>query len=277
MGFFFLYFLLLVLIPLSVGAAMALGLGELYARVYAPELDVSQQEEIGGPDTASETAVTEMGVEMETLKPAPSDSPPSSYGEDAAEQAVPLVVPSEVSLETEDAVSPAGESDPEKEEPEELGEITAPPSASKSVFDDEELVTTDDFGSVIDDMLEEKDKAVPKDLALLIGEDAADTNGNFDDFKNHKDSFDLLCNATPLGMHPKEEQTPVDKSLLNPDMAVFDIVYNPLKTRLLREAEEVGCKTVSGIGMLVHQGLESFKLWFPDAVPSFEVALKSIS
>ena len=102
-------------------------------------------------------------------------------------------------------------------------------------------------------------------------------NGNFDDFKNHKDSFDLLCNATPLGMHPKEEQTPVEKSLLNPDMAVFDIVYNPLKTRLLREAEEVGCKTVSGIGMLVHQGLESFKLWFPDAVPSFEVAFEGFA
>jgi len=87
---------------------------------------------------------------------------------------------------------------------------------------------------------------------------------DFDDVKNHKDSIDLLCNATPLGMHPNVNQSPVDKSILNKNMMVFDIVYNPLKTKLLQDAEDVGCKTLGGIGMLKHQGLESFKLWFPD-------------
>jgi len=86
---------------------------------------------------------------------------------------------------------------------------------------------------------------------------------DFDEVKNHKDSIDLLCNATPLGMHPNVDQSPVDKSILSKNMMVFDIVYNPLKTKLLQEAEEAGCKTLGGIGMLNYQGLESFKLWFP--------------
>jgi len=59
-------------------------------------------------------------------------------------------------------------------------------------------------------------------------------------------------------------------------MAVFDIVYNPLKTKLLQEAEEIGCKTLGGIGMLIHQGLESFKLWFPNSKPDFGVALGAL-
>jgi len=88
---------------------------------------------------------------------------------------------------------------------------------------------------------------------------------DFDEVKNYKDGMDLLCNATPLGMHPNISESPVDKSILSKNMMVFDIVYNPLKTRLLQEAEEAGCKTIGGIGMLKHQGLESFKLWFPDS------------
>jgi shikimate dehydrogenase len=88
---------------------------------------------------------------------------------------------------------------------------------------------------------------------------------DFDEVKKHRDSIDLLCNATPLGMHPNVNQSPVDKSILSKNMMVFDIVYNPLKTRLLQEAEEAGCKILGGIGMLMHQGLESFKLWFPNS------------
>lgn len=97
---------------------------------------------------------------------------------------------------------------------------------------------------------------------------------NFDEVAKYKDEIDLLCNATPLGMHPNENTTPVDKSILASKMAVFDIVYNPLETRLLREAKEAGCKTLGGIGMLIHQGLESFKLWFPEAKPRAELVFE---
>jgi len=100
---------------------------------------------------------------------------------------------------------------------------------------------------------------------------------NYDEIKNHKDGIDLLCNATPIGMYPNINQSPIDKSILSKNIAVFDIVYNPLKTRLLQEAEEIGCKTLGGIGMLIHQGLESFKLWFPNSKPDFKVALEALN
>jgi len=96
---------------------------------------------------------------------------------------------------------------------------------------------------------------------------------NWNEIQDYKGCIDLLCNATPLGMHPNENESPIDKSFFTSDMAVFDIVYNPLKTKLLQEAEEIGCKTVGGIGMLIHQGLESFKLWFPGTNPVFSSAL----
>ncbi len=88
---------------------------------------------------------------------------------------------------------------------------------------------------------------------------------DFNEVEKYRDSIDLLCNATPLGMHPNINQSPVSKAVLTNNIAVFDIVYNPLKTKLLQEAEEIGCKTLGGIGMLIYQGLESFKLWFPNS------------
>ena len=72
---------------------------------------------------------------------------------------------------------------------------------------------------------------------------------------------DLLVNATSVGMHPNVEESPVPSNLLRSDMAVFDIVYNPVETRLLRDARRVGAKTVDGVGMLVNQGAIAFKLW----------------
>jgi len=100
---------------------------------------------------------------------------------------------------------------------------------------------------------------------------------DFKDVEKYRDGIDLLCNATPLGMHPNIGESPVDKKVLASDMAVFDIVYNPLKTRLLQEAEDLGCKTLGGIGMLIHQGLESFKLWFPNSNPNIDVVFEVLN
>ncbi len=72
---------------------------------------------------------------------------------------------------------------------------------------------------------------------------------------------DILINATPLGMSPETRETPVDGGLLGPGLLVFDTVYNPMRTRLLREAEEAGSRTLSGVRMLVYQGSDSFRLW----------------
>ncbi len=72
---------------------------------------------------------------------------------------------------------------------------------------------------------------------------------------------DILINATSVGMHPNVDATPVPAGLLRPGLAVFDIVYNPRRTRLLLEAEQKGATVIDGVRMLVHQGAEAFSIW----------------
>ena len=72
---------------------------------------------------------------------------------------------------------------------------------------------------------------------------------------------EILVNATSLGMSPEIDSTPVPAELLRADLTVFDVVYNPLQTRLLREAKAVGAQTIDGLEMLVRQGAVSFEIW----------------
>jgi shikimate dehydrogenase len=72
---------------------------------------------------------------------------------------------------------------------------------------------------------------------------------------------DCLINTTPLGMFPEIERMPLEKKLLPRFPFVMDMIYNPVKTRLLREAEAAGCIIHSGVGMFVHQGAEQIRLW----------------
>ncbi len=72
---------------------------------------------------------------------------------------------------------------------------------------------------------------------------------------------EILVNTTPVGMTPRTEASPVGRETLRPGLVVMDIVYHPLKTRLLREAEAAGCLTIDGLSMFVHQGARQFELW----------------
>jgi len=72
---------------------------------------------------------------------------------------------------------------------------------------------------------------------------------------------DILINATSIGMRPQDRLTPVDSSLLRSDLTVFDLVYEPLETRLLAEAKKKGATTIDGLTMLVFQGAVSFETW----------------
>jgi shikimate dehydrogenase len=72
---------------------------------------------------------------------------------------------------------------------------------------------------------------------------------------------DILINATSVGMYPHHDKTLVTAEMLHSDLVVNDIVYKPLRTKLLREAEKVGAKTVDGLGMLINQAALSFKIW----------------
>ncbi len=72
---------------------------------------------------------------------------------------------------------------------------------------------------------------------------------------------DILINTTSVGMVPDINETPVPAELLKPSLIVFDIVYNPIQTQLLKEAESAGAKTINGLDMLVWQGALAFEEW----------------
>jgi shikimate dehydrogenase len=82
-----------------------------------------------------------------------------------------------------------------------------------------------------------------------------------ENLKKAVNNAEILVNATSLGMSPEIDATPVPAELLRADLTVFDVVYNPLQTRLLREAKAAGAKTIDGLEMLVRQGAVSFEIW----------------
>ncbi|MGL4358457.1 shikimate dehydrogenase [Cetobacterium sp.] len=78
----------------------------------------------------------------------------------------------------------------------------------------------------------------------------------------------LLINATGMGMKPLEGMTFIpDKSYLRPDLVVLDIVYSPRETALLKLANEAGCRTLNGLGMMLFQGAAAFELWTGKKMP----------
>ena len=78
---------------------------------------------------------------------------------------------------------------------------------------------------------------------------------------------DVLINATSVGMKPNANQTPVAFEWLRPDLAVMDIVYNPVETKLAKDAKAAGAKVVSGFEMLIYQGAASFEIWTGHSAP----------
>lgn len=86
---------------------------------------------------------------------------------------------------------------------------------------------------------------------------------------NVPEGTDLIVNCTSLGMHhgPDEDASPLPASQIPPSALVYDLVYNPMLTPLLREAHSVGALTLGGISMLVYQGAASFELWLERPAP----------
>jgi 3-dehydroquinate dehydratase / shikimate dehydrogenase len=93
------------------------------------------------------------------------------------------------------------------------------------------------------------------------------------------DSWDLLVNCTPIGMHPHCDDTPMPAERLT-GRYVYDLVYNPPATRLLRDAARMGCETIGGLDMLVAQAHEQFQWWTgarPPVGVMREAALKRLA
>ena len=84
--------------------------------------------------------------------------------------------------------------------------------------------------------------------------------------KNMADS-DVLINATSVGMHPAAGQSVVPPQSLRSDLTVMDIVYNPIETKLAKDAKAAGAKVINGVEMLIHQGAASFKIFTGKSAP----------
>jgi 3-dehydroquinate dehydratase/shikimate dehydrogenase len=98
---------------------------------------------------------------------------------------------------------------------------------------------------------------------------AADVNCKVVDWAaRYRLPYDCLVNTTPVGMHPNVNETPYDREHLRPYMVVFDTVYNPESTLLVKQARDVGCRTVTGVDMFVRQAAEQFRLWHGSEAPA---------
>ncbi len=79
---------------------------------------------------------------------------------------------------------------------------------------------------------------------------------------------EIYINCTPIGMHPKVDGCPLPESFaFSPDAVVFDTIYNPIETLLLRRAAQAGCATVSGVDMFVNQAVAQYEIWTGRAAP----------
>ncbi|MBW2564178.1 MAG: shikimate dehydrogenase [Deltaproteobacteria bacterium] len=104
-----------------------------------------------------------------------------------------------------------------------------------------------------------------KESGEKLAADLGSAFSPFEDFKKIK--CDILINTTPVGMKPNVDSMPVEKKHLNKGMIVMDIVYNPLKTSLLKAAEDIGCTIIDGVSMFVFQGAGQFELWTGKTAP----------
>ena len=77
---------------------------------------------------------------------------------------------------------------------------------------------------------------------------------------------DLLVNATAVGLKP-DESLPVTQEMFSPKLTVYDLIYRPAETALLRQASDAGAKVANGLSMLLHQGANAFEIWTKRKAP----------
>ena len=89
--------------------------------------------------------------------------------------------------------------------------------------------------------------------------------------ERHTIKPNIVVNGTPIGMHPNVDETPFDRRHLKPSMIVFDTVYNPEQTLLIKDARQQGSKVITGVDMFVRQAAIQFKLFTGHPAPVAEM------
>ena len=120
----------------------------------------------------------------------------------------------------------------------------------------------------------QKADALAKDFLSYGNVEGFDWNS--DEFKELMQSADILINTTPLGMFPNvDDMPPVDLKLLPEGALVYDIIYNPVETKLLRTAKELGYPTLNGASMLLLQAQEAYRL-YTEQLPDMKVMTETL-
>ncbi len=99
--------------------------------------------------------------------------------------------------------------------------------------------------------------------ARLLAEGVADDVGwnSINKLEQYAGNSDIIINTTPVGMHPHVDESLITSNMMHEGQIVFDIVYNPVETRLLKEAKKAGAITIDGVKMLVYQGVKAFTVF----------------
>ncbi|MFO7820404.1 MAG: shikimate dehydrogenase, partial [Halanaerobacter sp.] len=122
----------------------------------------------------------------------------------------------------------------------------------------EELVISDLDSAKAENLSDEIDKNLDLEVRAVEQEEVDDLIAE----------LDLLVDATPVGMHPHVDVDPVvSAEVMHDELIVYDVVYNPRETVLLQAAQEAGAQAVSGLGMLLYQGVIAFEIWTGEEAP----------
>ena len=113
----------------------------------------------------------------------------------------------------------------------------------------------------------ERQKLV-KDLREKTNSPIEDGPLTLDMLRNWVPHVRTVIHCTPVGMHPKIDESCLPADLFRPELTVMDIVYNPRETKLLREAKAAGCRTISGLEMFLNQAVLQFELWTNQPAPT---------
>jgi shikimate dehydrogenase len=116
-------------------------------------------------------------------------------------------------------------------------------------------------------IVEDEMNLLVSDLKKTGGAEIHGTLLTEDILRNTLELSDILINCTPMGMYPKTKESPVPSSLLRPELAVFDVVYNPPQTALLSDAQKAGCMIISGLEMFINQAIVQFEIWTGEEAP----------
>ncbi len=113
----------------------------------------------------------------------------------------------------------------------------------------------------------EKANVVADLLNTRFGKKVEVSELNEDNLQRDLHNCDLVVNTTSAGMHPNSNETPIPAHLLKKTLIIYDIIYSPIITRLMRDAGMQGARVVGGVDMLVWQGAQAFEKWTGRSAP----------